>query len=140
MGNPRFELLDHIADLRVRVFGKDPNELFANAAYAMFSVMADLSNVVPVSKKDVEVSAEDLEGLLVQWLSDLLFLVATQQFIASQVNITEMNGTKLRAEVYGEELDLAKHEFHTEIKAVTYHQLKIEKVNDHWIAEIIFDI
>ncbi len=140
MGNPRFELLDHIADIRVRVFGQNPNELFANAAYAMFSVIADLSNVAPVSKKKVEVSAKNLEDLLVQWLSDLLFFLETQQFIASQIKVIDMNATKLTAELYGERLDLTKHEFRTEIKAVTYHQLKIEKVNDHWIAEIIFDI
>ena len=136
----RYEPLEHMADIRVRAYGDTLNELFANAAYAMFDNMAALQNVKPVVKTEVAVSADNLENLLVAWLSELLFLFETKQWLLVEFDVKRVDEKEMRAEVRGEKYDAARHEFYTEIKAVTYHQLKVEKVNQHWVAEIIFDI
>lgn len=140
MKRERFEMLDHIADIQVRVHGDNLKELFSNAAYALFSSIADLANVTASTKVVVEARAADLEGLLVQWLSELLFLFETRQLLFVAFDIKDITDTVIKADVFGEKLDREKHAVNNEIKAVTYHQLKIEKLDDHWIAEIIFDI
>lgn len=140
MGRPRYEALDHIADAQVRIFGDTLEELFANAAYALFNTMADIGTVCVRERRALPITADDLEHLLHAWLSDLLFLFATRQMLLSEFDVRSVNPQQITATVGGERLDLQRHTFYTEIKAVTYHQLRIEPRKDGWVAEVIFDI
>ncbi|MBI1747638.1 MAG: archease [Acidobacteria bacterium] len=140
MNKPRYEALDHTADARVRVSGDSMEALFANAAFALFDTMADLGCVQTRQRLSLHVSADNRERLLHAWLSELLFLFATQHLLLSEFCIRSLTPTRLEAEVGGEPLDLGRHTFYTEVKAVTFHQLRVECREGEWIAEIIFDI
>ncbi len=70
----RYEIIDHTADIAIRTGGKDLNEAFANAAFAMFDTMCDAASVKPVGEFEVRVEGDDLELLLVNWLSELLYI------------------------------------------------------------------
>ncbi len=145
----RFASVEHTADIGITVYGKTLEELFENAAYGMFSQMTDIEKVNPEEKVEVQVEGYDKESLLVNWLNELLYLSATKKMFFSQLKIKNFQETcdslKLNAEVKGEKINPKKHSLHLEIKAATYHNLKIKKIKrgDHlkgYQTTIFFDV
>ena len=137
---PKFELLPHTADIGIRARGKDLPELFANAALGMMSIMADPAKVATTTTEQVSVEADDLPALLVEWLNELIFLIEAHEMVFSRFEIVSIDGTKLAAKAMGEPIDADKHELRTQVKACTYHDLKVGKEDSGWVAQVIFDI
>lgn len=138
----RYEILEDItADIGFIVYGKNLNELFENAAIAMFEVMIDLKNVEERIERKIQIESNDLESLMYKWLNELLYFVDAENLAFSrfEVNINEKE-YKLTATCKGEKINRNKHKIGTLVKACTYHQLKIWKENDTWKAKIIVDI
>ena len=135
-----YEILDHTADIRIRIKAKDLGGLFINAARAMFEIIADSPQPTAHSAKIIRIKleSEDLEELFVTWLNELLSLSAAKELIFSQFNLGKIDKNGLEAEVGGE--DIGNYKVNTEIKAATYHQLKIEEADKGWQAEVIFDV
>lgn len=133
----RYETIDHTADIAIKAFGNSLPEAFGNAAYAMFNIISDASSINTQQEFEVKLEAPDMEQLLVDWLSELLYLSEVEEtlFCEFEVRIT---GTKLEGKARGEKIDLARHSFNTEIKAVTYHMLEIDKVEN--TVQVLFDI
>lgn len=142
MDMKKFEFVDiTTADVAFVAYGKDLNELFANAALAMFEIMIDTSTVEKVEKRSVKCEGHDLESLLVNWLNDLLIFVDSENLAFSEfeVSVDEKN-LKLDATCYGEKIDRRKHETRTLVKAATYHKIKVENRDGVWSAQVIVDI
>ncbi|RLI91694.1 MAG: archease [Candidatus Altiarchaeales archaeon] len=137
-----FEFLEHVADLRFMAYGKSLNDCFQNSAKAMFSAISDLKSIDEKDLKRIVLKAEDLEVLLHDFLSELLFLFETEGLLFKKfhVSIDRNKGYRLKAELYGEKFNPKKHEIKTEIKAVTYHEMLIERRNKEWVAEVLCDI
>jgi SHS2 domain-containing protein len=133
----RYEEIDHTADVGIRAYGRTVDELFANAAEAMFSLIADLPTVKPVGEVEVRLEAEDLPTLLLRWLSELLYLHETQRLLFSSFEV-QVVGTSLEGRARGEAIDKTRHELKLVIKAVTRHGLTVDPGKG--IAEVIFDI
>jgi SHS2 domain-containing protein len=135
----RFEEIPHTADWSFRAFGKDLAELFENAAFALFALQGGLKCVGDGAKeatRRVEASGIDYESLLVNWLSELLYLQESHHEIYPRTQIDELSPTALRAQVFGtpyRQLDKL-------IKAVTYHNLKIEPTLGGWKAVVVVDV
>ena len=106
----------------------------------MFDILADIEKVEERDSLDIQASAGNVEELLVAWLDELLYRYETERFIGRRFVIEDMSDTSLRASVFGEKIDPDRHEIRTEIKSVTYHQLKVEKTDDGWKAQVIFDV
>ena len=106
----------------------------------MFSILASLPEVGETEAVRVEAEAEDREGLLVAWLSELLYKHETERLILCKFSVTELEEKKIRGEARGEKIDPARHDLGREIKAVTYHQLSVRETEGNWIAEVIFDV
>jgi len=136
----RYEIIDHTADVGLRAYGKDLKTLFTNAATGMFSILADLKNVHPKRSLKIKVEAPNIEELFLSWLSELLYQYESKKIIFKEFFVDELSQNSISARAQGEKLDLHRHRLKTEIKAVTYHQLKVEKVKNHWQGEVIFDI
>jgi SHS2 domain-containing protein len=140
---PRYEVLPHTADLGVRVRGRDAAEVFANAAYALSDNLIDLRAVEPATERVIEVSASDIEDLLVRWLGELLFVFEQEAFIGCEFDVS-LDAAEptcgLRAVARGERVDPARHTVYSEIKAVTYHGLVVTEDAEGWRAEVIFDL
>jgi len=136
----RYELLDHTADIGVIAFGRDLPEAFGNAAYAMFDILTDIDRIRETDSFDLQVSASNIEDLLVAWLNELLYRYETERIAFSKFVIDDINDSDLRATVSGEKIAPDRHEIKTEIKSVTYHQLRVEKIDDGWRAQVIFDV
>ena len=135
-----YELIEHTADVGVKAFGKTLAEAFENAAKAMFDIITDNSEIESVGQFDIELEASDLEQLAVDWLSDLLFLHSAKNLVFGffKVELDEKN-SKLSAHVFGEPYTTSKHKIGVEIKAVTYHMLKV-KTKRPYEVQVLFDI
>lgn len=143
MTHRRFELIEHPADMGLRVFGKDLKELFVNAACGMFSIIAERKinshKAQETIAQTIAISANNYEELLVCWLSELLTLFDINKCIFVGFEITQLTKTKLQSLAFKDPAGLKDYLINTEIKAVTYHQLKIRKQKNKFVAEIIFD-
>jgi len=135
-----YQLIEHTADIGIRIEAADLKGLFEKAAIAMFDIMAQrLENPGrKITTLKVTQSALDLEGLLVNWLNELLSLSATRGLIFTGFRIDDLNEKRIEAESEGE--DIRGFKVSVEIKAATYHQLKITKTSFGWLAEVIFDV
>lgn len=138
-----YKLLDHTADLKVEIFGRDLPELFANAAFMLFDVMVDLERVKEVQSEEVKIASDDLSELFLDWLRELLFLFSTRGLVIKRVRIKRLDelAWALEATVYGEPYEPNRHGLKIEIKTPTYHQFAIRKKEDGgWQATVIFDV
>lgn len=135
-----FEILDISGDAGIRAFGSDLSELFANAADGMYSLITDPGGVTAQKSIEIKTEGSSLEGLLVSWLNELIFHFDAYGFIGKELHIHELHDALIRATVTGEDFDPEKHGRGLLIKAATYHKLKIERKEDHWEADVIFDI
>ena len=135
-----YELIDHTADVGVKAYGKTLSEAFENVAKAMFAIITDSSEIESIGQYDIELEAPDLEQLLVDWLSDLLFLNSAKNLVFGffKVEINEKE-KKLSAKVFGEKFNISKHKIGAEIKAVTYHMLEV-KIKKPIHVQVLFDI
>ena len=134
-----FEIIDHTADIGIIAYGRDEKEVFATAAYAMFSLIAELDGVDDALCREIEVTADDKEALLVAWLNELLYLFDVEHIIFSGFEVINLEEHRLRANAHGEKFDPLRHVLKTQVKAATYHMLKMEKGNG-FRAQIIFDV
>jgi len=137
---PQYELLEHTADLGVRVRGESLGDLFENAGLMLFDLLVDLAPVRPRSKWKVSVAAQDPETLFVQWLRELLNAFYVKKRIFCRLEIAKINEKSLAASCWGEVFNRKRHTVLTEIKAATYHDLSVKREDSGWVAEVIFDV
>ncbi len=140
----RFEWVEHPSDIGFRAYGETLAEAFGNAGLALFEVMVDTSKVRPSEEVEVELEAEDEKALLYDWLAHLLYLHGSRDLVLSKFEVGELSegegGFKLRATVRGEPFDPERHETRTEIKAVTYHMMEIERGEGRCSVQVVVDI
>ena len=137
-----FEFIEHTADIGVRVFGATKEELFSNAASALFSLITDY-HPKPLKEKKIRLAADNLEDLFVAWLSELISQLFADRFLSSSYDISFEEGggeISLNGVILGEPFDPFERKIKTEIKAATYHNLKIEKTEEGYATEVIFDV
>jgi SHS2 domain-containing protein len=134
-----YELIDHTADIGVRVHGQTMPELFENAAFALFDVMFDISGVQPVLEREFICRRDSYEELLVEWLGNLLYVFDTERIVFSRFRVEQLGGQFLSARTSGEYYDANRHELKTLIKAVTYHSLCVQPTQAGFEATVILD-
>jgi SHS2 domain-containing protein len=135
-----FEVFEHTADLGLRVRAAGVDELFAEAARGLFSLMVENPESVEAKMRlEVNLNAASLEDLFFDWLAELLYLFDARRLVFCQFEVRRQ-GTSLHAQVGGEEIDPARHRFLREIKAVTYHGLAVRPSESGWMAQVIVDI
>lgn len=135
-----FKILEHTADIGIIAYGKDIREVFINAAKGLFSLIIDPAEVSARKTWEIAVTAPDREALLVNWLNELIYLLDAQGTLFKDFEIINMTETELKVKASGEKINTKKHHLKREVKAATYHQLKIEQTADGWRAQVIFDI
>jgi SHS2 domain-containing protein len=137
---PDFETYDHTADIGLVARGATLEALFINAARGMMHLLAGDVQVRPTRRLDVEVTAGDREALLVAWLNELLFHVATRRLVFGEFHVRELTDERLRATVAGQPIDELTVPLEIELKAATYHGLRVEQTAVGWEAEVLFDV
>jgi SHS2 domain-containing protein len=136
----KYRLIDHTADFGIHVFGKDPEDLFANAAFALFDLVTDISAVKGENTKKITVTGSDRPDLMVNWLRELLYLWAGNELVVKSAKIQKITATAINAILCYDPYDPDRHVIKNEIKAVTYHQIQVAPCPRGWEARIIFDV
>ena len=140
LGMKRFEVLEHTADIGLIVYGEDLQALFENAGEAFFHLMTDLKKVRPRTERRIEIGKENLERLMVDWLTGLLYLHDVEHLLFKKFQVESVGEDGLRARVKGEPFQEGIHVMKTGVKAVTYHQIEVRETKEGWRARIIFDL
>ena len=136
----RFEILDHTADIGLIVYGNNLKALFENAGEAFFHLITDLRKVRRRVKRRIHIGGESLDRLMVDWLSELLYLHDVENLLFKGFKVESVGEDGLMAVVKGEPFEAGVHVIKTEVKAVTYHQIQIQRENGRWKAQVILDL
>jgi SHS2 domain-containing protein len=138
----RVETYDHTADLGLRVFAPDLNDLFRTAADGLFDIIVDnRQDVRIVETERVRLTADSTEELLVGWLNELIFRSETRHRLYAQFDVAiDQTGCVIEGTIGGEPIDRQRHILDHEVKAATRHGLSIRRENEEWVAEVIVDI
>jgi SHS2 domain-containing protein len=135
-----YETFEHTADLGLRVEAPDLAGLFAEAGRGLASMMvANLDSVQPLQERTLAIEGADSEYLLFDWLTELLYIFDSKRLVLTDFKV-RIGDDGLHAVCRGEPLDPARHLLEHEVKAITYHGLRVEKTNGGWRAEVIVDI
>ena len=134
------EVLEHPADIGFRAFGDTLPELFANSAVALLSIAGDPAAAQPREEYRLSVESGDRESLMVDWLSEVLYWFDGKSIAFREFRVNAFREDAIEATGLGEPRDPGRHRTQLIVKAVTYHQLKIEQRDGHWIAEVYLDI
>lgn len=140
-GSERWEHFPHGADMGIRGFGPTPEVAFAQAALAMTAVITDLDRVEPRDGVTVEREAASLEELFFDWIDALVFEMSTRQMLFGRFDVG-VEDRRLRARVWGEPVDRARHEPAVEIKGPTYTELRVSRdsTTGEWLAQCVVDV
>jgi len=132
----KFEILEHRADLKIKVFGRDLPELFVNTALAVAEQQNPAVKKPAKEWESVEINSPDLNSLLVDWLNEILSRSDLNKKVYFDFKIEELAKNHLRAKIAGQKVVQKQ----IDIKAATYHGLEVKKIDNHWQVIIIFDI
>ena len=134
-----YEQFEHTADVGIRTWGDDIEEAFSEAAKGLYSIMTDLDKVDYKIEEEIEINEDNLETLLVKFLSELIYLfeVKSYLFCDFDVNIKENEEIELKVIAKGEEMDLDKHEMDTAVKGVSYHDIKVDPSGE---IKVLFNV
>jgi len=134
----RYRLIEHTADVGLIAYGGNLAEAFGNAAYGMFSIIAELRAVRGVESRQVELEGKDLEALLFDWLNILLYFFDTDTLLLRRFDISDLTENRLKATCYGERYSPSRHRLKIGVKSATYHMLGVDREKSR--VRVIFDI
>lgn len=135
-----WEHFEHEADIGVRGVGTTLARAFEQAALAMTAVITDVDSVSSTTSFHIQCESADDEILFIDWLNSLVYEIATQKMLFSRYKVS-INAHKLNAEVFGEQIDVAKHQPAVEIKGATFTELRVyQQNNGDWVAQCIVDV
>lgn len=133
-----YEFFEHTADVGIRAWGGSLEEAFAQAAVGLVANMVDVSQAKVTGAQQLDVEAESDERLLYRFLEEVLYLFETRLWVVTRAHVAFPAPGRLHAELEGEDYDAARHGHVHEIKAITYHDLRVQ--SDPPRVEVIVDI
>jgi protein archease len=137
-----YEFFDHTADIGAAVRGPTLPRLFENASCALFGLTCDRRTVRPGRGVALQAAGSSLEDLLVRWLSELLHLQHSGGWVFSSCVVAGVDRSRLRARgrARGERFDPSRHRIRREVKAITYHRIRLTRLGGAWRVRIVFDV
>jgi len=135
-----FTFFDHTGDIGVDIRAETCEDLFCDAARALFEAITDTRNVHPKIDRDFTADGENRAEVLNRFLARLLVTFDEEKLVLPFVTVQKLTDRFIRATASGEKFDPARHEGRTELKAVTWHELSVEKTREGWKARVVFDV
>ncbi len=135
-----YTLIDHTADFGIQVSAETLGKLFSQAAEALFDQITDRTCLKGKKKIHINITGRDRPDLMVNWLRELLYLWNGKEMLIKSVEIQSVSEKRLRADVAFDPYSPDKHVINSEIKAVTYHQIRVAETQAGWESRIIFDV
>lgn len=135
-----YRWLDHTADVGAVLRGETLEALFETAGEALTALITDRMTIEERVEEAIAISAPDREQLLIGWLTELIARFEIDGLVFRRFAIDRVGETRLTARAFGEPFDPPRHPFRTAVKAATYHQLALTKIDGGWEATVIFDV
>lgn len=135
-----FEVLEHTADIGFRASAGSLAQLFESAAEALVGIAMETGAISPCESYPIEAEGDSTESLLVNWLSEVLYLLDGKRVAMLNFRVSELTPDRVKGKALGEPCNPARHEAKLIIKGVTYHQLRIERTEEGWRCEVFLDI
>lgn len=135
-----YRILEHTADIGFEACGTTREEVFRNAARALQNLMVDLDSIAPREEIRIGIEGSDAPSLLVNWLSEILYLFDAEGWVFRDFELSDLRDHSLAARARGEKRDATRHQVKLLVKAVTYHQLSLERTLEGWRAQVYVDI
>lgn len=140
MSTARWELFPHQADMGIRGIGTTRDEAFQQAAMALTATVLDPDTLEPTTPVEISCEAPDDELLLVAWLNELVYAMATRRLLFSRFEV-HLDGRQLRAKAWGESIDVLRHQPAVEVKGATLTCVRVEQEpSGDWIAQCVVDV
>ena len=139
MTTANWEHFPHEADMGVRGFGATPEQAFEQSALALTAIITDLTAVEPREMVEVHCEAPELELLFVDWLNAIVYEMATRRMLFRRYEV-RIDGQRLNARMWGEPVDMARHQPAVEVKGATYTSLRVAPDDGQWIAQTVVDV
>ena len=136
-----YKTLEHATDAIIEVTADNLKEAFEIAGISVIETILDISKVDENNSKKLIVKGKDLKYLLYNWLEEMIILTITDGFAGKRIllEITKNGNYQIDAEIFGEAIDLRKHDFKVEIKSPTFHEMDI-KQNDKVVMKYLLDL
>jgi SHS2 domain-containing protein len=142
--NPPFEVSDHSGDLRITAYGSDEMEALANASCGLISQIVDINSVDEVETRNISVEGEDETARSIAFLNELIYLIDAHHWIPARVKrlttCAQSGCERIEALLAGQAVDLLRHEFKYDIKAVTWHEFKITREYGRVTIQFVCDL
>lgn len=143
MSNVDFHYIEHVSDAMAEAYGRTLSEVFANSAKALVNIVCDLSRIDPNKSVFIETEGLDQISLLYNWLEKVLLTLLVDNIALANFEITierSRDQYELTSICRGETFSEQKHQYKVEVKAITYHEMKIFKRNDLFIVQFLADL
>ena len=137
---PGHQILEHPADLGIEAWGTSFSEALSEAVAGLGGVLVDPSGIAPREERDIKISADDRETLVVRVLSEVLYRFDAEHFVPSGLKTNVEPATAFNGAVVGEPLDSSRHRLRLDVKAVTYHQLSVVNSPSECRIRVFLDI
>jgi SHS2 domain-containing protein len=131
---------DVVADVGVRAWGSTLSEAFAQAALGVFALIVDPGSAEPRESREVLAQGETREALLVNWLNECLYVHDIEAFVVNRIEFLVFEATRVHARLWGEELNLGRHQVGTVVKAATFHQVQVHEIDGRWEIRVVLDV
>ena len=137
-----YRFLDHMTDAVIEAYGSTLEEAFESAAKALNDTMIDLADVSPDKELKIQATGHDLQELLFDWLDKVMLLLVADGIVMSEFSVKIMHGNEYSLDgiAKGEKLNLQKHHYKVEIKAVTYHEMEIQQDSTRSTVKFLLDL
>jgi SHS2 domain-containing protein len=135
-----WQVFEHTADVGIAAKADTMGELFEALGDGLSGIICRRDRVDSQDTREIHIAAEDREALAMDFLSEVLNIIQSDGFLVGYVRVDAISDTDVRAELIGEPYDQARHELHTEVKAITYHLLKIAQEEGRWVGRVILDL
>lgn len=139
-----YELTDRstTADAGLTATGSSLEELFADSAIGLMQIMTEVNELEEKDSLSFEIEEDTTEELYYRWLSDIIYYKDAEDLLVKKcrIELVENDRLKLKATIIGEKINPEKHTLKVDVKAVTYYRFKVEKENDNWHSEVVFDL
>jgi len=136
----KIKYIEHPSDVGFEVYGDTLEELYANAAIAMYSFMTDLDEIAEDVERAIVLNSEDLYSLMFDWLDELIFLFDSESLVMRSFDIAiDESNFSILGTCKGGKFDPSRHESGIIIKAVTYNMMEVKK-NEEWSARVVLDV
>jgi SHS2 domain-containing protein len=133
-----FEEISHTADVKIRARAPTLGALFTDAFIALMQVVYGTDRNAGI-KKEIRITSGNIESLLCDFLSEVLFIAEVEGLVFSEADIT-IHDLHLTAVLIGESFDPVRHSSGTEVKGISYSGLIIQKDANGYMLDILFDV